>query len=93
MRRPYILYIPDIDEPNITNIYKPEFFDFYEKVKEGTIRFENMVYSVKEVVDKIAYYIKNDFILDDDIKNFYDSFGIKQESNTEKLINYLVNLR
>ena len=93
MRRPYILYIPDIDEPNITNIYKPEFFDFYEKVKEGTIRFENMVYSVKEVVDKIAYYIKNDFILDDDIKNFYDSFGIKQESNTVKLINYLVNLR
>ena len=92
MRRPYVLYIPDIDEPNITNLYKPEYFDFYEKVKEGTIIFENMVYSVKEVIDKIIYYINNDFILNEEIETFYDSFGIKKENNTENLINYLINL-
>ena len=29
MRRPYVLYIPDIDDPNITMIYKPEYYQFY----------------------------------------------------------------
>ena len=92
MRRPYVLYIPDIDDPNITAIYKPEYYDFYEKVKEGTIRFENMVYSVKEVVDRVEYYIDNDFILNEELQIFYDSFGIKKENNTDKLIKYLINL-
>ena len=92
-RKPYIFYIPDIDDRDLDEIYKPEYYQFYEKLKDGKIRFENLVYSVKEVVNKIIFYINNNFILEDNIKSFYDSFGIKIGNNTDKLINYLINLK
>ena len=91
MRRPYILYIPDLNDPDVEEIYKPEYSEFYRKIREGEIKFENMVYSVNELINKIIYYINNDFILEDNIGAFYDSFGIEKGNNTEKLINYLVH--
>ena len=92
MRKPYICYIPDIYEPEIEEIYKHEYYVFYEKIKKGIIKIENMVYNVDDLVDKVIYYINNDFILEDNIKSFYDSFGIKKGNNTDTLINYLINL-
>jgi CDP-glycerol glycerophosphotransferase (TagB/SpsB family) len=92
MRKPFICYIPDIDDPDVTFLYKPEYFEFYKNIKSGHFNFENVVFSVNELVEKINYYINNDFTLDENIKTFYDSFGIRKENNIEQLINYLINL-
>ena len=93
MRKPYICYIPDFDDPEIGELYKPEYFDFYENFKKGKSKFENVVYNVSELVDKIIYYINNDFTLENNIKQFYDSFNIKKGNNIDQMINYLVNLK
>ena len=92
MRKPYILYIPDIDDPEVTELYKPEYFEFYKNIKSRHFNFENVVFSVNELVEKINYYINTEFTLDEKIKSFYDSFGIRKENNIEHLINYLINL-
>ena len=93
MRRPYIFYIPDLDDPEIEVIYKNEYFEFYNNVKNGIIKFENLVFNVEDLMHKIVFYINNDFTLDDNIKNFYDSFGIKKGDNINDMINYLVKLK
>ena len=93
MKKPYIFYIPDLDDPEIEDIYKTEYFEYYEKIKNGKIKFENFFYNVNELINKIIFYINNDFILEDNIKSFYDSFGIQKGNNTEKLINYLIKLK
>ena len=93
MRKPYICYIPDFDDPEIGELYKPEYFDFYENFKKGKSKFENVVYNVSELVDKIIYYINNDFTLENNIKQFYDNFNIKKGNNIDQMINYLVNLK
>ena len=92
MRKPYICYVPDISEPQIEVRYKREYYEFYEKIKNGKIKIENMVYNVDELVDKVIYYINNNFTLEDNVKNFYDSFGIKAGNNVDAFINYLINL-
>ena len=91
MQKPYIFYIPDLDDPEIEDIYKPEYYEYYEKIKSGKIKFENFFFNVNDLINKIIFYINNDFILEDNIKNFYDSFGIEKGNNTDELINYLIN--
>ena len=93
MRKPYICYIPDFDDPKVREIYTPEYFEFYENIKNGKTKFENVVYNVSELIDKIIYYINNDFTLEKKIQNFYDSFDIRKGNNTEQMINYLINLK
>ena len=92
-RKPYIFYIPDIDDPELENLYKIEYVEYFKKLKNGKIKLENLFFNVQDVINKIIFYINNDFILEENIKSFYDSFEIKQGNNTEKLINYLVNLK
>ena len=92
-RKPYIFYIPDIDDPELENLYKIEYVEYFTKLKNGKIKLENLFFNVQDVINKIIFYINNDFILEENIKSFYDSFEIKQGNNTEKLINYLVNLK
>ena len=81
-----------MSEPQIEVRYKREYYEFYEKIKNGKIKIENMVYNVDELVDKVIYYINNNFTLEDNVKNFYDSFGIKAGNNVDAFINYLINL-
>ena len=45
--------------------------------------------TVEQAVNKITYYIKNDFRLDSRLENFYDSFDLKIGNNTNKFISYL----
>ena len=90
---PIALYIPDIEEPNMTDIYRPECFDVIESLKNGTIEIENLCFTVEEIVDKIIFYINNNFKLDDKLKNFYDSFGFKKEKSIDKFIEYLQNIK
>ena len=90
---PIALYIPDIEEPNMTDIYRPECVDVIQSLKNGTIEIENLCFTVEEIVNKIIFYIKNKFKLDDKLKHFYDSFGFKKEKSIDKFIEYLQNIK
>ena len=91
--KPIILYVPDIEEANLTDIYKPECSNVIESLRNSSIEFENLCFNINETVDKINFYINNNFKLDEKLKNFYDSFGFKNEKGIDKFIKYLKNLK
>ena len=91
-RKPFVIYIPDANDPEIVNIYKPDYYELINSMKNGTINFENKYFNLNETINKIIYYINNNFNLDPKLENFYDSFGFKNGSNINKFIEYLKNL-
>ena len=91
-RKPYILFIPDANEKNLENIYKTDYINMIKSFKNGTIKFENVYLTINETINKIIYYINNDFHIEPKLVNFYDSFGFKKGNNINKFINYLINL-
>ena len=93
MGKPVISYIPDIDEPNLTDIYRPECYDVIQSLRNGTTEMENVIFNNEEVIDKIIYYIQNNFKLDKKLKKFYKSFEFKNEKGLDKFIEYLKNLK
>ena len=90
--KPFIIYIPDAEEPYLKDIYKKDYYELIDSMKNGTIYFENKYFYINETVNKIIYYINNNYNLDIKLKLFYDSFGFKQENSINKFINYLQNL-
>ena len=92
-RKPYIMFIPDANDPSIKENYIPEYFDIINGLKNNSIPFENKYFEVDEVVDKIIYYIDNNFELEDSLKKFYDSFELNSTNNTQKFVKYLINLK
>ena len=61
-------------------------------MKNGTIIFENKYTNLNETINKIIYYINNNFNLEPKLVKFYDSFGFKNGSNINIFIEYLKNL-
>ena len=92
MNKPYIIYIPDCDEPFLNIIYDDNYYNLINNIRNGNINFENRFFNVNDVVNKIIYYINNNFVLENKIKKFYKKFNLKGGNNTQKLINYLTNL-
>ena len=88
-RKPYIIFIPDLYDPEIKLLYDNNYYQLIESLKNGTIIFENKVSTVEQAVNKITYYIKNNFRLDSRLEIFYDSFDLKIGNNTNKFISYL----
>ena len=91
--KPFIIYIPDGNDPQNKEIYKKDYYELIELLKNGTIYFENKFFNIDETVNKIIYYINNNFILDSKLSDFYDSFGFKRENSINKLIYYLKYLK
>ena len=91
-RKPFIMYIPDAYDSNIGNIYKKDYYQLIESLKNGTIYFENKFFDINLTIEKIIYYIKNNFIIDKNLEKFYESFKLKQEPSINNFINYLDNL-
>ena len=89
--KPYIMFIPDAYDNEIKYIYEKGYYEIIESLKNGTIGFENKYFQLNETVNKIIYYIKNDFKLEKRLKKFYDSFTFKCGNNTIRFINYLIN--
>ena len=58
-------------------------------MKNGTIHFMNKYFEINEAINKIIYYIDNDFNLEPKLKIFYDSFQLKKGHYINKFINYL----
>ena len=91
-RKPFILYIPDANDPNIENIYDKNYFELIKSLKNRTLFFQNLFFEFNEVIQKIIYYIHMNFYLDNNLRNFYDSFEFKKGNNTENFINYITNI-
>ena len=92
-RRPFIIFIPDSNDPTIKNKYNKNYFKLIENMKNNKIQFENKYFSVQETILKIIFYIDNDFQLEKKLKKFYDSFEFKKENSTLKFIEYLEKLK
>ena len=91
-KKPFILYIPDSNDPKLDNIYIKPYYDIINGLKKGTIYFENKFFDLNKAIKKIIYYINNDFRLDNRLKNFFNIFNFQSKNNTVSLINYIKNL-
>ena len=90
--KPYIIYIPDADDPEIHNIYSNEYFELIESMSNNSFKFENIFFDINQTINKIIFYINNNYTLDYKLNNFYKSFNLKQGNNIEKFIDYLRKL-
>jgi CDP-glycerol glycerophosphotransferase (TagB/SpsB family) len=90
--KPYVLYIPDSDDSNIKKIYSKEYYDIINGLKNGSIIFENKFFNLNETIRKIIFYIKNNFKLESNLEQFYQTFKLEGGNNTIKIINYLKDL-
>jgi CDP-glycerol glycerophosphotransferase (TagB/SpsB family) len=92
-RKPFILYIPDANDPDIRNIYFKDYSQLIESLKNRTFYFENTFFDINSVVEKIIYYINNNFNIEQNLTKFYNSFELKKGKNINYFIKYLVNLK
>ena len=91
-KRLYIIYIPDSEDSNLNKIYSTNYYNIINGFINGTIAFENKFFNIKKAVNKIIFYIKNNFILDKKLEKFYDKFKLKGGNNIQKIIDYLESL-
>ena len=92
-RKPLILYIPDGLDTNLGNIYIRNYYETINKIINGEIYLGKVFLDLDETIDKIIYYVKKDFVLEDKIKKFYNIFNLKNYGNTKKFINYIKRLK
>ena len=90
-RKPFLIFIPDIFDPNIKDIYEQGYYEIINDFKNGRINFKNTFFNIKETVKKIIYYIENDFKIESELEQFYNSFELNCKNNTKNFINYLIN--
>lgn len=91
-KKPYIIFIPDSYDPLIENKYTLEYYKLIKDMRNNIIKFENKFFNAEEVINKIIYYINNNFEVEEKLKKFYDSFKFKHENSINKFIEYLKNL-
>ena len=87
-RKPLILYVPDALDENLINIYERNYYETIIKIKKGMIYLGEIFFDLTKVIDKILYYIKNDFVLEEEKLKFYKEFKFKNKGNTKKFIKY-----
>ena len=91
-KKPLILFIPDALDPDIKDIYVQEYYETINKIKNGNINLYEVFYNLNQVVNKIIYYINNNFVVEKEKLQFYKNFELKIGGNTLELINYIKNL-
>ena len=90
-RKPFVIFIPDAYDSNIQNIYEKGYYEIINNFKNGNISFKNIYLNLRDAIKKIIYYIENNFTLEIEMENFYDSFEFNCKNSTNSLINYLIN--
>ena len=91
--KPFVIYVPDAEDKSIRRSYTTDYIKLINNMKSGKIEFKNKCNTVEETIDKIIYYIENNYKLEPELKKFYDSFNFKTENNTNEFIDYLINLK
>ena len=92
-RKPFVIYIPDSKDATNKDNYKYNYYELIELLKNDTIKFYNKFIELNDTINKIIYYIDNNFQLEPKMINFYDKFGFKYDNNVNKFISYLQNLK
>lgn len=90
-KKPYIIFIPDSEDLDLQNIYSKSYYDKINYLKNGSF-LENRFIKANIAVDKIIYYINNNFELDLKMENLYDYINLKSENNINNFIKYLESL-
>ena len=88
-RKPFIIYVPDSNDKEAKKMYSKDYVYLIESMNKGLFQLENQCYNVNQTVEKIIYYVNNNFELDSTLIKFYKNFGFKNGNNIEKFINYL----
>ena len=91
--KPYIIFIPDANDPQLEYIYTGEMNIIINSFKNNTFQFENIYFELNETVNKIIYYINNNFTLEKNLTKFYKTFSFKSGNNIKEFITYLKNLK
>ena len=92
-RKPFILFIPDGNDPKIKNIYRDDYIRLINDMNQNKFKVENLFFSVRKTVEKIISYINNNFALDEKLIKYYELFGLKKGKNIDTFIDYLTNLK
>ena len=92
-KKPYIIFIPDAKDPEIKNIYKKHYYEVIKSFINSEMNFENVYLDINETVNKIIYYIYNNFKLEKKMIKFYKSFAFKYGNNIKLFIQYLKKLK
>ena len=90
-KKPFIIFIPDCEDPNLYEIYNINYYNIINNLKNGSKIFENVFFNIKSTVIKIIYYISNNFQLDLKLKHFYDQFNLIGGNNINNFIKYVKN--
>ena len=90
-KKPYIIFIPDSEDLDLQNIYSESYYNKINYLKNGSF-FENRFFKIKDTVDKIIYYINNNFELDSKMRKFYNYINLKSKNNIHNFIQYLKNI-
>ena len=92
-RKPFILFIPDGNDPKIKDIYTDDYIKLINDMYQKKYKVENLFYNVRETVDKMISYIDNNFTIDKKLEKYFELFGIKKGNNIDAFIDYLTNLK
>ena len=84
--KPFIIYFPDLDEPNIDIIYTKSYRNIIKNMRKNKFGFKNVCFNINETIQKIIYYIKTNFTVENDLKSFYDTFIPKRGLSIPKFI-------
>ena len=88
-KKPLILYIPDGLEKDLKGIYTKEYYTTITNLVNGMPYLYEIFLDLEDVINKIIYYIKNDFVLENEKLSFYKDFGLKIGDNTRRFLNYI----
>ena len=92
-KKPFIMYIPDGNDPKLKYIYTRNYYWIIKSIKKGKFKFKNIYFNFNKAIKKIIFYINNGFKLESSLKKFYKSFGFNSGKNIELFIKYLKGLK
>ena len=88
-KKPYIIYIPDAKDEKIKNNYKKRCYSVIKKFTSNEFEFENVYFDINSTINKINYYIDNDFQLENTLIKFYDDFNFTKGNIINNFINFI----
>ena len=91
-KKPIIIFIPDSEEKYLNELYDEDYCNIINSLKNDTIMFENKFFKVEEAINKIKYYISNNFQLDRKLKMLYEKFNLNGKNNINRFIKYIKSL-
>ena len=92
-KKPFIIFIPDAKDPNIKNDYSESCYNVIKNFTNNDFEFKNVFFNINSTINKINYYIKNNFNLEPELQKFYDDFNFNNKEKLSDFINYILELK